>query len=189
MRVLMLLIIAVSLVFSCAPKWVVEQEKQAGAEQKKAEPEAQKPKKTVKEDAEPEPAQARQMMDEELFERFKTEIQKFWKAPYVWGGASPQGTDCSGMIMTIYRNAADMKIPRNTRLLWEKGRPIAADDLRMGDLVFFNENGRGSKPTHVGMYIQKGVFIHASVSQGVTTDKLSDQYYSSRFLGARRLLK
>lgn len=126
-------------------------------------------------------------LDAEHLERFKAEIRRFWQAPYVWGGASPQGTDCSGLVHIIYQRAADMDIPRHTTDLYDQGLAVAADMLRFSDLVFFN-NGRGRVPQHVGLYIENGFFIHASVSSGVTLSRLSDPPFLENYLGARRFL-
>ncbi len=122
-----------------------------------------------------------------LLERFKAEIRRFWQAPYVWGGASPQGTDCSGLVYIIYQRAAEVDIPRQTADLFDQGLPVPAELLRFTDLVFFN-NGRGRLPTHVGLYIENGFFIHASVSSGVTLSCLSDPPFSENYIGARRFL-
>ena len=185
MRVFFLIVTIFLFALSCAPQWATNREV---PDQEDRIQESQKVVEKTVEGPGPTNRSSSFQMDEKLFEKFKTEIQQFWEAPYVWGGASPQGTDCSGMIMTIYRKAADIKVPRNTRLMWERGNAVAVEKLQMGDLVFFNDNGRGTRPTHVGIFIDKGVFIHASASRGVTTDRLADGYYSTRYLGARRFL-
>jgi len=191
MRVILLFIVLIFI--SCAPQWVNED---IANDTEPDDVETVEPKQEAAPDTvdivEPEKQPVKSalsiQMEPDVFERFKAEIQKFWQAPYVWGGASPQGTDCSGMIMTIYRNAADIKIPRSSRLMWQKGDNVYRDELRMGDLVFFNDNPLRNYPSHVGLYIDNGVFIHASSSKGVTTDKLADDYYKDRYIGARRFL-
>ena len=125
---------------------------------------------------------------EKLLNRFKNEIRKFWQAPYKWGGDSPSGTDCSGLIVTLYKNAAFINLPHSTELLWSNGSPVRLERLVFGDLVFFNNKG-GRAPDHVGMYIDKGYFLHASVSKGVTLSKLSDRPWNRVYVGARRILK
>ena len=194
MRVIALL--GLLIFISCAPQWVNEDLqnekrpidfKEAATKQDAVVDSVQ----VAREDIQPtKPASLSPSirMKKDVFERFRKEIQKFWQAPYVWGGASPQGTDCSGMIMTIYRNAAHIKIPRNSRLMWQKGDDVRDKELQMGDLVFFNDNTRGNYPSHVGLYIDNGVFIHATSSRGVTTDMLTEEYYKNRYIGARRFL-
>jgi hypothetical protein len=127
-------------------------------------------------------------LDPGLEERFKVEIRRFWQAPYAWGGASPQGTDCSGLVYIIYQRAAGISIPRSTSEQYDQGWPVPAQLLRFGDLVFFNR-GRGQAPGHVGLYIDNGFFIHASVSNGVALSRLSDPPFMETYIGARRFLQ
>jgi len=127
-------------------------------------------------------------LDPVLQERFKAEIRRFWQAPYVWGGASPQGTDCSGLVHIIYQRAAGVDIPRLTGQLFDQGWPVPVQRLRFTDLVFFNM-GQGREPRHVGLYVDRGFFIHASVSSGVMLSRLSESPYRESYLGARRYLQ
>ena len=130
---------------------------------------------------------AQMTMEISSFEKFKQEIQSFWRAPYQWGGNSPAGTDCSGMISTIYRNAVGIKLPRSTIGLFKTGKGIAAEELTFGDLVFFAQ-GRSLKPSHVGMYITGDIFLHASVSTGVALSKLTEHPWQDWYIGAKRIL-
>lgn len=123
----------------------------------------------------------------ELMERFKEEVRRFWQAPYVWGGASPMGTDCSGLVYIIYQRAAGVRLPRQAADLYEQGVPIPSRYLRFSDLVFFSDDGN-RKVSHVGLYIDRGFFIHASVSQGVRLSRLSEPPYKELYVGARRFL-
>ena len=127
-------------------------------------------------------------MSSETFERFQAEIQRFFQAPYQWGGASPAGTDCSGLITTLYKRAADINLPHQTIKLYSLGRAIRARDLAFGDLVFFHFKGRHS-PDHVGFYIGNQFFLHASTSRGVVLSKLNEKPYAHIFVGARRILE
>ena len=122
---------------------------------------------------------------QEIMDSMKTEIQKFYGAPYKWGGDSPKGTDCSGMIKTIYEKAADISLPHNTQQMFDGGKKIHKIDLLFGDLVFFSNNGHNA--THMGLYITNGYFLHASSSNGVVLSRLSERYYKRRFIGARRI--
>ncbi|MBN1543472.1 C40 family peptidase [candidate division KSB1 bacterium] len=124
----------------------------------------------------------------EQFDRFRREIQRFYRAPYAWGGASPAGTDCSGMIRTIYRRAADINLPHSTSRLFQTGSPVRARDLRFGDLVFFRFKSTSS-PDHVGVYIDNEFFLHASVSQGVVLSRLTKAPYVSKYVGSKRILE
>ena len=121
----------------------------------------------------------------DIVENIKKEIQKFYGAPYKWGGDSPRGTDCSGMIKTIYKNAANIALPHNAQQIYENSKSIRKMDLLFGDLVFFSSSGR--RATHMGLYVTNDYFLHASSSRGVVLSKLSDSYYKNQFIGARRI--
>jgi cell wall-associated NlpC family hydrolase len=125
-----------------------------------------------------------------ILDQFRREIRRFWKTPYVWGGTSPEGTDCSGLVTSIYRAAVGIALPHNTRLLYKEGKAVSKKNLAFGDLVFFNFKNRKSRlPDHVGIYIKDHFFLHASVSKGVSLNTLKERPYSSLFIGARRILE
>lgn len=102
--------------------------------------------------------------------------------PYVFGGMSLNGFDCSGLTKYVY-GAAGIDIPRSSYLQFASGTSVSKDQLQPGDLVFFTTYDSGA--SHVGIYIGGGEFVHAS-SSGVRTTALSDSYYAGRYLGARR---
>jgi len=109
-----------------------------------------------------------------------------WKGiPYRLGGMSRRGIDCSALVYLIYRDHMGIQLPRTTRYQALAGEAIKQEQLRPGDLVFFRTGRRGR---HVGIYIEEGKFLHASVSRGVTISHLSDDYWKSRYWRARRLL-
>lgn len=105
--------------------------------------------------------------------------------PYVFGGTSPYGFDCSGYVQYIFAKAG-ISIPRTADVQYEFGTPIPTTELVAGDLVFFSTYTYGA--SHVGIYLGDNNFIHASSSRGVTIDSLGSSYYSSRYIGARRIL-
>ena len=110
------------------------------------------------------------------------------KTGYQFGGKNPAaGLDCSGLVTHVYQEAAGMPLTGNAVSLAREGREVALEQLRAGDLVFFNTLGRPF--SHVGIYLGKGEFIHAPNSRGrVRVDKLTNQYWSQRFEMARTLL-
>ncbi len=114
-------------------------------------------------------------------------IQSFIGVPYVWGGESRKGTDCSGFTLVVYREQG-VRLPRVSRQQFRTGISVPSKrNLSFGDLVFFNKNGYG-RITHVGIYVGGGRFAHASCSKGVTYSRLNKRYYNKRFTGARRIL-
>ncbi|MDQ7092514.1 NlpC/P60 family protein [Desulfosporosinus sp. PR] len=103
---------------------------------------------------------------------------------YVFGGTSRSGFDCSGFTKYVYANAG-ISLPRTSYAQFASGTPVGKNDLRPGDLVFFTTYSQGA--SHVGIYIGGGRFVQASnPSSGVEVSSLSDSFYSSRYLGARR---
>lgn len=111
--------------------------------------------------------------------------------PYRWGGNTPDsGFDCSGLIGYVYREAVGIQLPRSTREMIDMGAPgVRPGALHSGDLVFFATDGN-RQASHAGIYVGEGRFVHAPSSGGaVRLDRLSDDYWRSRYLGARRVLR
>ncbi len=120
-------------------------------------------------------------------ERMLMEIIKYLNTPYKYGGNSKKGIDCSAFTKTVYEKALSIDLERNARGQYREGEVIRyRENLRFGDLVFFNTRRR-VKPGHVGIYIGDHLFAHASASHGVTVSSLEDAYYSKRFMGGRRI--
>jgi len=103
--------------------------------------------------------------------------------PYVFGGTSKSGFDCSGYTQYVFKGS-DISIPRTSSAQFNVGSSVEKEQLQTGDLVFFTTYAEG--PSHVGIYVGGGNFVHASNS-GVRTTSLSDSYYASRYVGARRV--
>jgi cell wall-associated NlpC family hydrolase len=102
--------------------------------------------------------------------------------PYVWGGSSPGGFDCSGFVMYVYAQVG-VSLPHNAAAQFGSGVPISRDQLAPGDLVFFDGLG------HVGLYIGGGQFVHSPhTGDVVKVSSLSDSWYASTYVGARRIL-
>lgn len=104
---------------------------------------------------------------------------------YRFGGKNPEaGLDCSGMVAYIYRQAAGVPVRGSAADIARDGRPVAREQLRPGDLVFFNT--RNAPFSHVGIYIGDERFVHAPSSNGrVRIDRLADRYYAARFEAGR----
>jgi cell wall-associated NlpC family hydrolase len=108
----------------------------------------------------------------------------FMGIPYVWGAEGPRSFDCSGFTMYVYKKFG-VNLPHYTGAQIGKGISVSRNNLKQGDLIFFNTTGKAS---HVGIYVGVGDFIHASSgSNKVTVSNLSQSYYNTRFAGARRI--
>ena len=105
--------------------------------------------------------------------------------PYRNGGSDPSGFDCSGFVQYVYAMHG-RGLPREVHSQYRFGREVDRDDVKPGDLVFFETVSRGA--SHVGLAIGGDEFVHAPSSRGVVRiEKLTSSYWASRFVGARRV--
>jgi murein DD-endopeptidase len=103
--------------------------------------------------------------------------------PYRYGGSTTQGFDCSGLVQYAYAQAGTY-IPRTTAQQWQQLRPIEKDELRVGDLLFFNIDG---KIAHVGLYLGSRRFVHAPASgREVSIAELDSGFYRQAFVRGGR---
>jgi hypothetical protein len=110
---------------------------------------------------------------------------RFLGVPYVWGGASPAGFDCSGLTMYVYAELG-IKLGHYTGFQYYQGRRVPRDQLQPGDLIFFHANSSGV-PGHEGMYIGNGSFIHAPhTGDVVRISSLFETRYALSYVGAVR---
>jgi|SRR4051812_14215844 cell wall-associated NlpC family hydrolase len=109
----------------------------------------------------------------------------FRGVPYRNGGADPSGFDCSGFIQYVFAQHG-IALPRAVEEQFDQGKKVKPRDLESGDLVFFKTVSRG--PSHVGMIVGDDQFVHAPSSKGVVrVERLSAEYWSKRFIAARRV--
>ncbi len=106
--------------------------------------------------------------------------------PYLWGGSTPKGFDCSGLVQYVFAQCG-ISMPRTTKQQWTVGKEISRSQLEIGDLVFF-ANTYTTGISHIGIYVGDGQFIHASSSKGVILSSLSNTYWASHYYGARSIL-
>jgi cell wall-associated NlpC family hydrolase len=118
-------------------------------------------------------------------ERAAAYAQKMVGTPYRYGGASPKGFDCSGLVQYSYRHAG-LALPHNTEALRRMAKHIRLAELRRGDLVFFDQ--RGIKNSHVAIYVGNGHIVHApSTGKRVRMDRISSPYWRKHISEARRI--
>lgn len=121
-----------------------------------------------------------------LERRIWDNVRDWQGAPYLWGGVTANGIDCSAFVQTIYRRTFGIDLPRTTAEQVHVGVPVAWDRVDAGDLVFFLSPDRSR---HVGIYLRNRMFVHATKSGGgVKVSRLDDAHWRSIFWTARRIL-
>lgn len=116
--------------------------------------------------------------------RLLQQYERWRGTPYKMGGLSKRGIDCSGFVYITYRNVFGVKVPRTTRQLVYTGTEVARSQIEPGDLLIFKT---GYKQRHVGIYVGKGYFVHASTSSGVTISNIHTHYWARAYREARRV--
>ncbi|HTN06128.1 C40 family peptidase [Agriterribacter sp.] len=113
-------------------------------------------------------------------------IESWWGTPYRMGGATQRGVDCSAFTQTLMSVIYGLQIPRTASEQKAFSAVIGEDELREGDLIFFNTRGRGV--SHVGIYLQDNKFVHAASSGGVMISSLNETYWHKRLISAGRVV-
>lgn len=116
-----------------------------------------------------------------------SEARRWLGTPYRYGGRDRSGTDCSGLVMELYRTVCAMKLPRTTVEQKSYCTEVARNKARVGDLVFFGSGKGAGSVSHVGLYIGQGEMIHASSSRGVMVSRVDAGYWGDRFRSIGRV--
>ena len=144
--------------------------------------------------SEPTPAALEEAPTASMFERYSDSIRSlvdrslnFLGVPYRFGGTSPiTGFDCSGFVGKVFADALGFGMPRTAAEMAQMGEQVKINELKPGDLVFFNTMRNAF--SHVGIYLGDNQFVHAPRSGGrVRIEDLRDGYWTKRFNGARRV--
>jgi lipoprotein Spr len=112
-------------------------------------------------------------------------IMQVMSVPYLVEGSDQRGFDCSGFTSKVFGDVLHLLLPHSTVGQYALGKAVDQDNIRFGDLIFFQMEESG--PSHVGIYVGDGLFAHASVSHGVTISLLTSEYYRQRLYGIRRI--
>jgi cell wall-associated NlpC family hydrolase len=114
--------------------------------------------------------------------------QRYAGTPYIWGGESRNGFDCSGFIMVVMRDLGYKALPHSAAEQFNYGQPIAQELLKPGDIVFF-KNTYKAGVSHVGIYLGRRRFIHAAgTGIGTIVSSLDTAKWQAHYAGARRLI-
>lgn len=114
-------------------------------------------------------------------------IIELFNTPYLWGGTTSNGIDCSAFVLTVYRRALGINLPRTSIIQSTVGKEVKRGELQFGDLVFFIT--RGNRISHVGIYLGESIFAQSSSNGGVKLSSLDEDYYNSRYVTARRIIE
>jgi len=126
------------------------------------------------------------LLDEKDRELLVRVAKGFLGLKYSRGGSTPNGLDCSAFVQRVF-SIFGIDLPRTAREQFQVGYEVAREALRIGDLVFFKRS-KTPRPTHVGIYIGDGRFIHTSLrKRRVDIDSIDSRYFTNRFIGAKRI--
>ncbi len=123
--------------------------------------------------------------DNAVLRRIASTALQYLGVPYVYGGSSPSGFDCSGFVKYVFEQAG-ISLPRVADDQYAVGVPVSFENLRTGDLVFFVDDS--GELSHVGIYLKDGEFIHASITTGIDFDSLYRDWRREHYLGACRIV-
>jgi cell wall-associated NlpC family hydrolase len=115
-----------------------------------------------------------------------TDVKQYLGIRYRFGGQTPSGFDCSGFVKFMFSRSLDMELPRSSTEMSAIGTKVQRSELKPGDLVFFR-NAK-NRINHVGIFVGNNIFVHSSLSRGITRDNLNESYFNSRFATGVRVI-
>ncbi|MBL4653226.1 MAG: C40 family peptidase [Flavobacteriales bacterium] len=113
-------------------------------------------------------------------------VCQWTETPYKYAGKSLSGVDCSSFAKALHWEVYNIRLLGNSTALPSECMPVEQNELKQGDLIFFNIYG--AKISHVGVYLGDNKFVHASTKLGVTINDLSEKYYAKRYFSAGRVV-
>jgi len=126
-----------------------------------------------------------QPQSDSVEQRILEEYQHWRGTRHELGGSDSDGIDCSGFVQAVYKEAFNIRLPRTTSAQVRQGKPVDLTSLQPGDLVFFTPP---NYPRHVGIFLSRSQFVHASKTKGVTISKIDESYWRKYYWTARRVL-
>ncbi len=115
-------------------------------------------------------------------------VIEYLNTPYLWGGTSKRGIDCSGFVQAVMYQALGVTLPRTSYEMSNVGEDVDRANLKFGDLLFFETRGKG-RVSHVAIYMEDGYFVHSGSKTGVAVASLDTEFYSTHLLKCKRVLK
>ncbi|MFA7361265.1 MAG: C40 family peptidase [Candidatus Kapaibacterium sp.] len=116
-----------------------------------------------------------------------SKVIEYLNIPYVWGGTSKRGFDCSGFVQNVMYQALGIMLPRTSYEQSNVGESVEKAELKFGDLIFFDTMNKG-RVSHVGIYLSDGYFAHSGSKTGVIVASLNSDFYARTFLKAKRII-
>ncbi|HWL26807.1 MAG TPA: NlpC/P60 family protein [Ureibacillus sp.] len=110
--------------------------------------------------------------------------KQYLRVPYVWGGTSPSGFDCSGYLKYVFQQSIGINLPRTVAEIYKQGTTVSTP--KVGDLVFYETYKPGA--SHAGIYIGNRQFIHSQSTYGVSISSMDNSYWSKRYIGAKQYI-
>ncbi len=127
----------------------------------------------------------KELSDLPVQKSLRKEVELWLGTPYRYGGNTRKGVDCSGFVNAVYLSVYHIQLPRTSKDIYARCKKISRGDLKEGDLVFFDYEGKGV--SHVGLYLSNGQYVHASTSKGVVISELDNAFSKKKYVGAGRI--
>lgn len=125
---------------------------------------------------------------EKISDEVMYKVIEYLNTPYLWGGTSKRGIDCSGFVQAVMYQSLGIMLPRTSYEQSNVGNDVLKGELKFGDLLFFDTMSRG-RVSHVGIYLSDGYFVHSGSKTGVAVASLDSDFYSRVFLRAKRVIQ